>query len=51
MATLCDRLTRDNRDLAVRLAQLPEAIRGFGPIKDAAIAQTRDEWTRLLAAF
>jgi indolepyruvate ferredoxin oxidoreductase len=51
VATLCDRLTRDNRDLALRLAQLPDAIRGFGPVKNAAVAKTRDEWTRLLAAF
>ena len=51
VATLCDRLTHANRDLALRLAQLPDAIRGFGPVKDAALTQTREEWARLLAAF
>jgi indolepyruvate ferredoxin oxidoreductase len=51
VATLCDRLTHDNCDLALQLAQLPDAIRGYGPVKSAAVTQTRDQWARLLAAF
>jgi indolepyruvate ferredoxin oxidoreductase len=51
IATLCDRLTHANRDLALQLAQLPDAIRGYGPVKNAAVEQTCDEWARLLTAF
>jgi indolepyruvate ferredoxin oxidoreductase len=51
VATLCDRLTPVNHDLALCLAQLPDAIRGYGPIKNAAVTQTRDQWARLLTAF
>jgi indolepyruvate ferredoxin oxidoreductase len=51
VATLCDRLSHANRDLALQLAQLPDAIRGFGPVKDAAIHRTRAEWERLQDAF
>jgi hypothetical protein len=30
---------------------LPDAIRGYGPVKNAAVTPTRDEWARLLATF
>jgi indolepyruvate ferredoxin oxidoreductase len=45
---LCGGLTPDNRDLAVALAALPEAIRGYGPIKMKAIAAADEERRRLL---
>ncbi|GBD42874.1 hypothetical protein HRbin40_00334 [bacterium HR40] len=36
-------------DVAVELAALPQRIRGFGPVKEAAIARFEEEKERLLA--
>jgi indolepyruvate ferredoxin oxidoreductase len=44
-------LTHSNRDIAVELAALPLEIRGFGPVKEAAIAQVAKRRETLLAAF
>jgi len=51
--SLLSTLSRDNHSLAVEIASLPEAIRGFGHIKaksvDAARAKQRDLMTRYAA--
>ena len=43
-------LTTDNRDLAVQIAALPLAVRGFGPVKSAAAVKVAAEeailWAR-----
>ena len=40
-----------NHALAVELAEIPEHIRGYGPIKDRAIAAAKEKEASLLAAF
>ncbi|MDH3580914.1 MAG: indolepyruvate ferredoxin oxidoreductase family protein, partial [Hyphomicrobiales bacterium] len=45
------RLTPETHDLAVELASLPEAIRGYGPVKADAIAQADERRDELLAAL
>ncbi|HWK45016.1 MAG TPA: indolepyruvate ferredoxin oxidoreductase family protein, partial [Stellaceae bacterium] len=44
-------LNHDNHAIAVELASLPERIRGYGHIKEANLAQTKQQETSLLAAF
>jgi indolepyruvate ferredoxin oxidoreductase len=51
LVALCERLTPDRHDLALALARLPEKIRGYGPVKEAAIKRAREEWDVLLADF
>ncbi|WP_158924995.1 indolepyruvate ferredoxin oxidoreductase family protein [Acidisphaera sp. S103] len=46
-----DRLTAANFDTAVALAELPDQIRGFGPVKDANRAKAEVRRAELLAAF
>ena len=52
---LCDelasRLTSENHGLAVALASLPDKIRGFGHVKAANLAKTREEWSAGLQAW
>jgi indolepyruvate ferredoxin oxidoreductase len=48
IAALLPRLNRGNLDVAVALASLPEEIRGYGHIKDAAIAKARARRGELL---
>jgi indolepyruvate ferredoxin oxidoreductase len=43
-------LTADNVANAIELASLPEQVRGFGHVKEAAVAKFREEKARLLAA-
>ncbi len=45
------KLTPANHATALRLAKLPEEIRGYGHVKDAAVAKVRKSWDSLLAAF
>jgi indolepyruvate ferredoxin oxidoreductase len=45
---LLDRLDGSNHALALRIAALPEQIRGFGHVKEAAVARYQDEKARLL---
>ena len=42
-------LTPDNHALAVELATLPEKVRGFGHVKEQAVATFRTDKARLLA--
>jgi indolepyruvate ferredoxin oxidoreductase len=44
-------LTRDNHALAVRIASVPEKIRGFGHVKEAHLATAEAERGKLLAAW
>jgi indolepyruvate ferredoxin oxidoreductase len=44
-------LARDNHALAVRIASVPEKIRGFGHVKEAHLAAARAEEEKLLAAW
>ena len=44
-------LTRDNLPTAVALAELPDQIRGFGPVKDANREKAQIVRTRLLDAL
>ncbi|MDY7578856.1 indolepyruvate ferredoxin oxidoreductase family protein [Herbaspirillum sp. RTI4] len=44
-------LRRDNLTLAVDIARLPEKIRGFGHVKDAAIALSEQQKTQLLDRY
>jgi indolepyruvate ferredoxin oxidoreductase len=45
---LLGKLTAENAAVAVELASLPEQVRGFGHIKEKAVAQFRTEKARLL---
>jgi indolepyruvate ferredoxin oxidoreductase len=42
-------LTEDNLATAVAIAELPDQIRGFGPVKDASRAKAQARRTQLLA--
>ena len=49
VGALLDQLTPANHALAVELATLPEKVRGFGHVKDQAVATFRADRARLLA--
>ena len=51
VASLLDGLSADKLALAVEIAQLPEQIRGYGHVKDKALAQTRGKQDELLARY
>lgn len=44
-------LSPDNHALAIRLASLPDRVRGFGPIKQRAVQSYEQERQALLAAW
>ena len=44
-------LTAETKSLAVQIAQIPQMIRGYGHIKDAAVAKAKAEETRLWARW
>jgi indolepyruvate ferredoxin oxidoreductase len=48
---LINNLDRNNYGIAVKIASLPDHIRGYGHVKEAAIAQARAEEIELVAAF
>ena len=48
LRSVLTRLTPDNLNTAVALAELPDQIRGFGPVKDANRAKAALQRTRLL---
>ena len=49
IAALCDGLDAAGLDRAIALAELPEMVRGYGPVKEAAIAAYGERRTALLA--
>ncbi len=51
MRKLADGLSSSTHDLAVRLAELPDMIRGFGAVKASAVADAQKEEGRLRAAY
>jgi indolepyruvate ferredoxin oxidoreductase len=51
VALLLSKVDAGNYDTAVALASLPEKIRGFGHVKEKAVAEFRAEKARLLAIF
>jgi indolepyruvate ferredoxin oxidoreductase len=51
MRELAAGLTAENQSLASEIARLPERIRGYGHIKDAAIVAAKDREAALLASF
>ena len=48
---LLEGLTRENHDLAVEIASLPEHVRGYDDVKEAQLAQAKVKERELLAAF
>jgi indolepyruvate ferredoxin oxidoreductase len=48
---LADGLTAQTHDLALKIASAPDQIRGFGHVKEAAVAKVAVEEARLWAAF
>jgi indolepyruvate ferredoxin oxidoreductase len=44
-------LTRANHAVAVKLARLPEQMRGFGPVKQANVTRAKQQEGALLSAF
>ena len=51
VTALMDKLTPENHATAVELAGLPEKVRGFGHVKEKAVATFRTEKARLLTQF
>ncbi len=51
VAGLLPRLNAENHAQAVALASLPEGIRGYGHVKARHLAQVRERWQTLLAAW
>ena len=51
VATVVASLTVANYDIAVALMRLPDGVKGFGPVKEAAARVANDSRARLLAAF
>ncbi|WP_229262703.1 indolepyruvate ferredoxin oxidoreductase family protein [Duganella radicis] len=51
VASLLARLNADNHATAVDLAALPEKVRGFGHVKEKAVATFRTEKARLMAQY
>jgi indolepyruvate ferredoxin oxidoreductase len=49
--SVCAQLNTGNHELAVRCAGLPDQIRGFGPVKAAALQEFRQTYPTLLAAL
>ncbi len=48
VVAMIDKLNADNHATAVELAALPEKVRGFGHVKEAAVANYRTDKARLL---
>lgn len=51
IAEICAGLTPDNHDLATAIAAVPEKIRGFGHVRDAARGAAEQEQARLVAQW
>jgi len=50
-AELAASLKADNKEAALKLAQLPDQVRGYGHVKLAALDQADAQWTELAARF
>ena len=41
----------ENREAALKLAQLPDGVRGYGHVKEAAMDAMDAQWAALMAAY
>ena len=48
---LCAKLTRDNLAIAVKLASMPDEVRGYGHVKERHIALAKAKQSQLMADF
>jgi indolepyruvate ferredoxin oxidoreductase len=48
---ILDKLTKERLDAAIALAQVPDQIRGFGPVKLESIEKAETKKKELMAAF
>ena len=48
---LVPQITPDNLDIAVQLAELPDGIRGFGPVKENSIQEVTERQAQLMSEF
>ena len=48
---LCAKLSRNNLSIAVKLASIPDSIRGYGHVKERHVALAKAEQAKLLADF
>ncbi len=48
---ILNKLSPANHATALRLANLPDEIRGYGHVKEANVAKARKAWDTLLATF
>ena len=51
LAVLESELTADKYDLAIQLSELPDAVRGYGPVKDRYLANAKARQRSLLAQW
>jgi indolepyruvate ferredoxin oxidoreductase len=51
IATILDHVTQSNMELAHKVLDLPDLIRGYGPVKDANIKKARAQHIRLMTDF
>ncbi|NMG46224.1 indolepyruvate ferredoxin oxidoreductase family protein, partial [Aromatoleum toluvorans] len=51
LGAIADRLDHDNYSIAVRIAVIPELIRGYGHVKEANVQKAAEERVRLREAF
>jgi len=51
MEQVLSTLSRGNHTLALELARLPEAIKGFGHVKARNVQAARTRWQALLAQW
>lgn len=49
MTEVLNAMNYDNLSLAVETAEVPEHIRGYGHIREAAMAKARAVWSELLS--
>lgn len=48
---LIEKLSHDNHKMAMLIASVPDAIRGYGHVKKENVSMARSEWTRLLEGW
>ena len=49
VATVLKLLSSDTHDIAVELLALPDAIRGYGPVKDKSVEKAKVRYAQLAA--
>lgn len=51
MEQVCDSLNRANLDAAIAIAALPRDVRGYGPVKEAALKTVSERHVALMQTF